>query len=83
MLDTTIRTPVLDAPEWARITTAGRGLWRVADRAGRVLGHVRAVASEGGWRFAAERFVPAARGFRRLGEFWAAAEALECLRYQR
>jgi hypothetical protein len=83
MLDTTIPTPHLHAPAWARITTAGHGLWRVADRTGRVIGHIRAVAADGGWRFAAERLIPSARGFRRLGEFWAATEALDCLRYQR
>ena len=64
-------------------THVAAGLWRIADPRGIVVGHVRATASERGWRYAAERFHTASGAFRRLGEFWSAAEALECLRYAR
>lgn len=57
--------------------------WRVLDRTGRVLGHLRAEALSAGIRFHAERFDLAARRLRDLGGFWSAAEAVECLRYLR
>ncbi len=79
----TIDTPELPAPAWARVQVVGRGRWRVTDRSGRVVGHVHRVATDRGWRYAAERFHIASRSFRRLGEFWTPDEALECLRYQR
>ncbi|MFM2719247.1 hypothetical protein [Microbacterium mcarthurae (nom. nud.)] len=68
---------------WGAATHVAVGLWRIADPRGVVVGHVRAIATEGGWRFAAERFHTATGGFRRLGEFWSSADALECLRYAR
>lgn len=68
---------------WGAATHVAAGLWRIADPRGVVVGHVRATASERGWRYAAERFHAATGAFRRLGEFWSAAEALECLRYAR
>jgi hypothetical protein len=76
-------TPELQAPSWARLSRVARGRWRVTDRTGRVVGHVHSVMTEGGWRYAAERFSPASRTFRRLGDFWTPEEALDCLRYQR
>lgn len=75
--------PSVPAPAWARVDRVARGRWRVSDRSGRILGHVHAVLTERGWRFAAERFSVAARAFRALGEFWTPDEALECLRYAR
>ena len=57
--------------------------WRVLDRTGRVLGHLRAEAVSAGTRFHAERFDLAGRRLRELGAFWSAAEAVECLRYLR
>lgn len=78
--------PELERPAWARLTAAGPGLWRVADQRGRQLGHLRAVAGEEAgadtWRFRAERYQGSARSFRAIGEFWAASDALDCLRYQ-
>jgi hypothetical protein len=47
------------------------------------VGHIRAISSDGGWRYAAERFHTASGSFRRLGEFWSSSDALECLRYAR
>jgi hypothetical protein len=75
--------PEVTSPAWARAQRVGRGRWRVTDRSGRILGHVHALAADAGWRFAAERYVAATRSFRRLGEFWSAEQALECLRYSR
>lgn len=57
--------------------------WRVLDRAGRVLGHVRAEDAPRGTRFHAERFDLSAARMRELGAFWTAREAVECLRYLR
>ncbi|WP_454119014.1 DNA mismatch repair protein [Microbacterium lacticum] len=57
--------------------------WRVLDRTGRVLGHLRAEAQRTGTRFHAERFDLAAARLRDLGAFWSADEAIECLRYLR
>lgn len=68
---------------WGAATHVAAGLWRIADPRGVVVGHVRAIAADGGWRYAAERFQTATGRFRRLGEFWSAADALECLRYAR
>lgn len=75
--------PELTAPAWARLTRVARGRWRVSDRTGRIVGHLHSIHTERGWRYAAERFSAASRTFRALGEFWTAAEALDCLRYQR
>lgn len=68
---------------WGAATHVAVGLWRIADPRGVVVGHVRAIAADGGWRYAAERFHGATGRFRRLGEFWSAADALDCLRYAR
>lgn len=57
--------------------------WRVLDRTGRVLGHLRAEPVRGGIRFFAERFDLAAARLRVLGSFWSADEAVDCLRYLR
>ncbi|MBN9214553.1 MAG: DNA mismatch repair protein [Microbacterium sp. SCN 70-200] len=57
--------------------------WRVLDRTGRILGHLRAEAVSAGTRFHAERFDLAGRRLRELGAFWTAVEAVECLRYLR
>ncbi len=57
--------------------------WRVLDRAGRVIGHLRADQERDGVRFHAERFDMAAARLRDPGAFWSAREAVECLRYLR
>jgi hypothetical protein len=74
--------PIIEPPTWGRLRAAGPALWRLADRGGRLLGHVRADRAAGEWRFRAERFSPASGAFRVVGEFWRASEAFECLRYQ-
>ena len=68
---------------WGAATHVAAGLWRIADPRGIVVGHIRAIAADGGWRYAAERFHTASGSFRRLGEFWSSADAVECLRYLR
>ncbi len=57
--------------------------WRVIDRTGRVIGHVRWEEAGGGLRFHAERFDLARARLRQLGAFWSAREAVECLTYLR
>ena len=51
--------------------------WRVLDRTGRVLGHLRAEDGTLGVRFHAERFDLAAARMRDLGAFWTARDAVE------
>lgn len=83
MFSTMSRSPEFPQPSWAKTTRAGAELWRVADERGRPLGHVRAVSRDGAWRYRAERYQSEAKSFRAVGEFWAAADAFDCLRYQR
>ena len=75
--------PAFDRPTWAQLTRAAGLLWRVADDRGRPLGHLRVVADGDRWRFRAERYHGGSRAFRAVGEFWAASDAFDCLRYQR
>lgn len=74
------RRPTLETPTWGALVPVGIDLWRVRDRRGRALGHVRAVADDGAWRFRAERYSQAARGFRAVGEFVRGPDALAALR---
>lgn len=57
--------------------------WRVLDRRGLVIGHVRWEEVFEGLRFHAERFDLAHARLRQLGAFWSAREAVECLAYLR
>jgi hypothetical protein len=77
--------PETDAPRVRGVTLrpVSKRRWRVLDRAGRVIGHVRAEAERDGVRFHAERFDIVAARLRDLGAFWSAREAVECLRYLR
>ncbi|MGP3536510.1 hypothetical protein ACTU3I_17075 [Microbacterium sp. RD1] len=75
--------PEIVAPGWARLSRVARGRWRVTDRAGRIAGHVHAVHTDAGWRYAAERFHASTGTFLPLGEFWTPEEACDCLRYAR
>lgn len=61
------------------LTPAARGLWRVADPAGRVIGHLQAYGLDGQIRYRARRFHAATRRFRDVGEFWSADDAVDCL----
>lgn len=74
----TTATPAVRGADLRRVS-AGR--WRVLDRTGRVMGHVRAEEQSSGTRYHAERFDLAGARFRHLGAFWSAREAVECLRY--
>lgn len=78
-------TEEIDAPAVRGVTVRAVSArrWRVLDRTGRVLGHLRAERMRDGVRFHAERFDLAAARMRDLGAFWTAAEAVECLRYLR
>lgn len=72
----------IDAPPGLRVTSVAHDLWRVTDARGRVRGHVRMVVADRAPRFRVERFHPATRGFRTIGEFWSARDALDCVHHQ-
>lgn len=63
-----------------RLVRAADHLWRVQDRGGRVLGHLRIVTDPLGLRYRAERLQLATGSFRLIGEFWRADDAVEALR---
>lgn len=73
-----IPTPVVRAVS-LRVISARR--WRVIDKRGLVIGHLRAEAVPEGIRYHAERFDISAARLRLLGSFWTPHEAVECLRY--
>lgn len=81
MTSTHTASPPPPRTAWGKVTTVRPGLWRVTDARGRVRGNLRALDHDGEPRYAAERFHPPSKGFRRLGEFWSADDALDCLRY--
>ncbi|MGB3374177.1 MAG: hypothetical protein WBA87_03430 [Microbacterium sp.] len=60
---------------------AGDHLWRVIDARGTIRGHLRVVADPLGIRYRAERLHLASGGFRLVGEFWDADDAVAALRY--
>ncbi|WP_228495273.1 DNA mismatch repair protein [Microbacterium sp. VKM Ac-2870] len=60
-----------------------RQRWRVIDRRGRVIGHLRWEHCSEGLRFHAERFDLVRAQLRPLGSFWTAREAVDCLVYLR
>lgn len=66
-----------------RVIPIGVQRWRVLDLSGRALGQLVASGEATGRRFRARRFHPARGGFHDVGDFWRAAEALECLRLLR
>lgn len=63
------------------LVRAADHLWRVQDRAERVLGHLRIVTDPLGLRYRAERLHLATGTFRLVGEFWRADDAVAALRY--
>ncbi len=77
------RAPSLSHATDLRLSRASALLWRVTDRTGHVVGHLQAFTASGGVRYRARRFHSASHGFRDLGEFWSADDAVECLRYAR
>lgn len=66
-----------------RLLRAGPELWRVVDRRGRVVGHLRAIEGEGGVRYRAERLHRGTGAFLDAGTFWSADDAVACLRDSR
>lgn len=71
--------PRLSRRAGVRLVAAGPGLWRVIERSGHVSGHLRADDTDQGVRYRALRFHPVSRGFRELGRFWSAEDAVDCL----
>ncbi|WEK59735.1 MAG: hypothetical protein P0Y60_10135 [Candidatus Microbacterium colombiense] len=72
--------PALASPR-EHLVRASDHLWRVQDRAERVLGHLRIVADPLGLRYRAERLHLATGSFRIIGEFWRVDDAVSALRY--
>lgn len=54
-------------------------LWRVTRADGEILGHIEAIPTELGVRYAAKRANPRLQRFVVLGEFWQIDEAIACL----
>lgn len=73
-------TPKLESSREVLVRAADH-LWRVQDRAGRVLGHLRIVADPLGLRYRVERLHLATATFRVVGEFWRPDDAVATLRY--
>ncbi|QHO71208.1 hypothetical protein BHD05_13765 [Marisediminicola antarctica] len=55
-------------------------LWRVVRPAGELIGYVELIATPGGTRFRAKRFLSAQRRVLIDGEFWAMGDAVDCFR---
>ena len=72
-------TPRLSSPR-EHLVRASDHLWRVQDRTGRVLGHLRIAADPLGLRYRAERLQLATGSFRLIGEFWRPDDAVAALR---
>lgn len=72
-------TPLLSSPR-EHLIRASDHLWRVQDRTGRILGHLRIVADPLGLRYRAERLLLATGSFRLVGDFWRADDAVAALR---
>lgn len=75
--------PSLVHASGVRVIPIGVERWRVLDRAGRALGQLVAVGGADVPRFRVRRFHPATGRFLDVGDFWRAADALECLRLSR
>jgi hypothetical protein len=63
-----------------QLTRASANLWRVQDRPGHVLGHLRLLTDPLGVRYRAERLHLATGAFRLVGDFWRAEDAVAALR---
>lgn len=62
------------------LVRASAHLWRVQDRSGRVLGHLRIASDPLGLRYRAERLHLPTGTFRLVGDFWRADDAVAALR---
>lgn len=60
---------------------AGDRLWRVVDGRSSIRGHLRVIADPLGIRYRAERLHLPSGGFRLVGEFWDADDAVAALRH--
>jgi hypothetical protein len=63
-----------------RLLRASDHLWRVQDKDGHVLGHLRIISEPRGIRYRAERLQLATGSFRLVGDFWNADDAVYALR---
>lgn len=72
-------TPRLSSPR-EHLVRASAHLWRVQDRNGRVLGHLRILPDPLGLRYRAERLHLATGSFRLVGDFWRPDDAVDALR---
>lgn len=66
-----------------RLVPVADATWRVIDPVGRAIGHLDAAGTSSGLRYRARRYHAPTRSFRSLGDFWSAAEAVDCLRLSR
>ena len=64
-----------------RLVRVNDRLWRVTRQTGEILGYVESFESPGGDRYRAKRYVPRARRFDVLGEFWRIDDATDALRF--
>ncbi len=74
---------VMPASSGVRLMPVAANRWRVLDSAGRALGHLDAAPTPDGVRYGARRYHAPTRTLRSLGDFWSAADAVECLRLSR
>jgi hypothetical protein len=73
--------PLRVMPRGLAIVPRRGALWRVARSDGLVLGYVERVDDDGGTRFRSKRMVGRAAGFTVIGDFGAADDAVDALRY--
>jgi hypothetical protein len=64
-----------------RIVDLPGARWRVLGRRDELLGHIEAVDGAGARRFRGVRYVARQRGFRGVGEFAAASDAVDAVRF--
>lgn len=80
---TLTETMTIPAVRGATVRAVSARRWRVLDRRGRVIGHLRAESAADGTRFHAERFDFRGARMRDLGAFWSVQDAVDCLRHLR
>lgn len=78
--DFPLATPTVSNAHGVVLTRAADRLWRVVTPRGRVIGHLQAIEHPLGLRYRARRFHSALGGFRDVGDFWSADEAVSSLR---
>ena len=73
--------PLHVTPRGLDIVPRRGALWRVARSDGLVLGYVERVDDDGGARYRSKRMIGRAAGFTVIGDFGAADDAVDALRY--